>query len=244
MSTTIEQTPSVARRFILARRHRRLLRKALLACGIGYGVSYVIANDVIAASMWHNYNPIDQAISELSGTNAPSRTFLNAALPVFTLLVIGFGIGIWKTAGNSRALRATGGIFIAGGIMSPLWLLFPMTSRGDSFGSNDVGHLVLGVLAMLFIVAEMWLSGRDLGKQFRFFSRAMVAFFVVFVGLWAALSSGVSSGEPTPWMGLAERAWYGTWLLWMAVLAFVLMRRDLAIDVKLHDTPTHLTDAA
>ena len=30
-------------------------------------------------------------------------------------------------------------------------------------------------------------------------------------------------GEPTPWMGLAERLSIAPWLLWMAVLAVMLM---------------------
>lgn len=87
---------------------------------------------------------MDQAISELSGTQAPSRPFLTAMLPIFTLVVLGFGIGVWKAAQQSRALRVTGGILVAQGIMFPLWLLFPMTSREEmveaTTPANDVGH--------------------------------------------------------------------------------------------------------
>lgn len=127
-------------------RTRPFIDKVLLFCGIAYGITYVVANDVIAATMFVGYSRVDQAISELSGTEAPSRTFLNALLPVFTLLVAGFGLGVWRAAA-SPALRVTGASLIAHGLLFPVWLLFPMTSRDQlavgGGGINDIGHLAL-----------------------------------------------------------------------------------------------------
>lgn len=209
---------------------RFTLQKILLACGIGYGVAYIIANDLIAATIFDGYSRIDQAISELSGTGAPSRAFLNAMLPLFTLLVLGFGLGVRRAAGRSRALRVTGGILIAQGIMFPLWLLFPLTSRDEmaqaTWHANDIGHLVLGALAVLFIVVEMAFSAAALGKRFRYFSITMMITTVAAGGYVGSTTSDVAAGDPTPWMGVVERLSYGSWLLWMAVLAIVLLRRD------------------
>lgn len=210
------------------RSSRGIFAKTLLACGIVYGVLYVVANDVIAATIFDGYSRVDQAISELSGTDAASRPFLNAMLPVFTLVMIGFGIGVWKAAGRSRALRVTGGILVAQGTMFPLWLLFPMTSREEmvegTTAATDVGHLILGALAILFIIAEMGFGAAALGRRFRFFSVAMVATVLMFGALTGILSSDITAGAPTPWMGIVERISYGAWLLWMGVLAVVLLR--------------------
>ena len=85
---------------------RPTLQKILLSCGIGYGVTYVVASDLIAAAMFNGYSRLDQAISELSGTEAPSRGFLTAMMPAFILLVLGFGIGVWRAAGPAgRCVR-------------------------------------------------------------------------------------------------------------------------------------------
>jgi hypothetical protein len=212
----------------LNRAMRRALPEVLLACGIGYGAAYIIANDLIAATIFDGYSRIDQAISELSGTGASSRGFLNAMLPLFTLLVLGFGIGVWQSAGRSLALRVTGGILIAQALMFPLWLLFPMTSRDEMMQAtshtNDIGHLVLSATAVLFIVAEMAFSAAALGKRFRYFSIAMMITTVAAGGYVASTTSEVGTGEPTPWMGAVERVSYGSWLLWMVVLAIVLLR--------------------
>jgi len=217
------------RRDATSSKYRKPFHHALLACGIGYGVCYVIANDLVAAGMWANYSRIDQAISELSGTEAPSREFLTAMLPLFTLLVIGFGIGVWKAAGQSRLLRMTGGILIAQGLLFPLWLLFPMTSREELArgvsGTNDLGHMVLSALAILFILTEMGFSAAALGRGFRYFSIAMAVTVLVAGGFVGTTVSEVAAGDPTPWMGFVERISYGAWLLWMAVLAIVVLRR-------------------
>ncbi len=208
-----------------------VINTVLLACGIGYGVGYIIANDVIAASVYDGYSRADQAISELSGTGAPSRAFLTAMMPVFTLLVLGFGIGVWRVAGARRALRLAGGILVAQAIMFPLWLLFPMTSREElaegAGGANDVGHMVLGMVAVLFIITEIGASATALGVRFRYFSIAMAITTLAAGAYVATTTSAVAAGEATPWMGAVERVSYGAWLLWMAALAIVLLRRRI-----------------
>lgn len=60
--------------------------RPLLACGAGYAVVYVVANDVVGALMYDGYDRLDQAVSELSELGAPSRPFLVAMLLVFTAL--------------------------------------------------------------------------------------------------------------------------------------------------------------
>jgi Protein of unknown function (DUF998) len=227
MSTTIERAPELISRAPTKSSHTRLV-KVLLSCGIAYGVLYVVANDLIAATIYDGYNPIDQAISELSATEAPSRAFLTAMLPIFSLLVLGFGIGVWKSAGENRALRVTGGILMAQAVMFPLWLLAPMTSREElikgTSGANDTGHLILSALAILLIVTEMGFAAAAFGKRFRLFSIAMVVTVLVFGALMGIQIPNVEAGDPTPWMGFVERISYGAWLLWMAVLAIVLLR--------------------
>jgi hypothetical protein len=184
------------------------LWSVLLACGVVYPLAYIVANDVIAAAIYDGYSRVDQAISELSATEAPSRAFL---------------------AGRSAPLRVTGGLLVVQGLVFPLWLRFPMTSREEmvegTTAANDVGHLVLGAVAVLFILAQIGFSAAALGKRFRLFSLVMAATVLVFGGLAAVLSSDIATGDPTPWMGIVERISYGSWLLWMAALALLLLRR-------------------
>jgi hypothetical protein len=101
---------------------RVVVGKALLACGILYPLLYAVVNDVVAATLYEGYNRTSQAISELSATTAPTRGLLTAMLPIFTALMIAFGVGVWKSAGGNRALRVTGALLSAHGATFPLWL--------------------------------------------------------------------------------------------------------------------------
>jgi len=199
----------------------------LLGCGVAYAVSYFVANDVVAAASYHGYRRWDQAVSELSAKGADPRPFLVAMLPVWTGLMIAFGVGIWRSARNRRGLTVTGGLMVAHGIVAIGWLWFPMTARADMVangtGSNDTGHLVLSGLTGLFVVAELVSAAVAFGWWFRIYSIVTVVVILVCGVLTSALSPNLQDGKPTPWMGLYERISIGGWLVWMTVLAVVLL---------------------
>jgi len=199
---------------------------ALLACGVAYFVTYVIANDGIAATTYDGYSRVDQAISELSAKGASTRPFLMAMLPVWTVLMVGCGIGVWRSASGKRTLRALGAVLVAWGVTGIMWLPFPMTSRAEmvrtSTGTNDVGHLVLSGATFLFIFSALALGAAALGSRFRWYSVTSGVVIFVFGGMVAAQAGKIPKGQATPWMGLEERiSVYGA-LLWVAVLAVTL----------------------
>ena len=66
---------------------------------------HVDHRDVVAATLYSGYSRMSQAVSELSATGAPTRPFLSAVGPVFTLLQIGLGVGMWRSARGTRPIR-------------------------------------------------------------------------------------------------------------------------------------------
>ncbi len=78
----------------------RTITNVLLACGILAPLFY-ISTDLLAAISYEGYNYIDQAISELSAIGAPTRTLWVAMLFLYNPSLIAFGIGVWRTSGNS-----------------------------------------------------------------------------------------------------------------------------------------------
>ena len=81
-----------------------MLRKVLLICGIASSILYVAA-DILGAMQWEGYGYASQAVSELIAIDAPSRPFLIPFLVTYSVLIYAFGVGIWKSAGQKRALR-------------------------------------------------------------------------------------------------------------------------------------------
>jgi hypothetical protein len=228
MSTTIERAPFDVRRDATKTTHITV-REALLACGVLYALLYPIVNDAIAATLYDGYSRISQAVSELSATGAPTHALLIAVGPVFSLLLIGFGLGIWRSAHGKRSLRIAAALVVAHGAMSFLWMFGPMSQRevlaAGGATSADTMHLVLSAATGLFVAAYVATTAFAFGWVFRLYSVVTIATALVF-GLLSAQVDKIEAGDPTPYMGLLERIGIGAWLLWMAVLAVVLLRSE------------------
>jgi hypothetical protein len=227
MSTTLERAPLDVRVDARAGTSRITARQGLLGCGILYAVLYPIVNDAIAATLSEGYSRMDQAVSELSATGAPTHTFLTAVGPVFSLLLIGFGLGIWRSARGKRSLRIAGALVVAHGAMSFLWMFGPMSQReviaAGGATSADTMHLILSAATGLFVAAYVATTAFAFGWVFRLYSAVTIATALV-SGLLSAQVDKIEAGDPTPYMGLLERIGMGAWLLWLAVLAVVLLR--------------------
>ena len=209
-----------------------LVRRLLLACGAVYTVTYVLANDVVAASLISGYSRRDQAVSELSAVGAAARPFLVAMLPVWVVLMVGFGVGIVWSAGGNRAQWLLGVVTAVQGAFSLLWLWFPMTSRAAmvraATGANDTGHLVLSAGTGVFALLELVLLAIAFGTWARVYAAVSVAVMVGFNVLVAMTVGEVAGGVATPWMGLFERLGMAPWLLWLVIVSVLLTRRELA----------------
>lgn len=53
---------------------------------------------------------ISQVISELSAIDAPMRPLVVPLFITYSVLVIAFGLGVWGSARQKRALRVVGGL--------------------------------------------------------------------------------------------------------------------------------------
>jgi hypothetical protein len=180
-----------------------------------------------------------------SSTGAPTHALLTVVGPVFSLLLIGFGLGIWRSAHAKRSLRIAGALVVAHGAMSFLWLLGPMSQRvviaAGGATSADTLHLFLSAATGLFVAAYVATTAVGFGWVFRLYSVATIATALVF-GLLSAQVDRIEAGAPTPYMGLLERIGIGAWLLWMVVVAMVLWRTTRSPKVTVSDTPAEPID--
>jgi len=201
-----------------------MVRKVLLVCGILAPLLYIVANDVIAATLYPGYSRISRPVSELSATYAPTKPILVPLLVVFELLMIAFWIGVWQSAQNNRALRITSSIMMGFAILGLLAFPFPM-STNEVLGANTIHTIIWGVITPLLMLAGIGVSAAAFGKKFRLYAiLTLVALFAVSIlnGIEAAQ---VNAGQTVLWFGITERALIAPWLLWVAVLAITLLRR-------------------
>jgi Protein of unknown function (DUF998) len=212
-------------------------RKVLLGCGILSSLLYVGAN-VLGARRWRDYSLTSQTVSELSAIGAPSRPLVIPLLTLHGALVIPFGVGVWKSAGRKRALRATGALLVGLGASDLPAPVFPMhrreaLARGEGSRTDNM-HIIITSVNSLLILLAIGSGSTALKQRFRLYSIATLAVLVVTGGFTATQASRLQANLPTPWAGVTERISIGGYLLWQVVLAIALLRTRAGGRLRRH----------
>jgi len=207
----------------------RAATKALLLAGIVAAGVYV-AGDVLSGLIYDASRPYsfkDQWISELTAYGSPVRPLMVTVITIHDLLLIAFGVGLWKAAGQKRSLRWCGIVLIAattlGLVIHPF---FPMNSRWIDRGFTDTMHQNLSLVWSLMMFVAVALSAVAYRGRFRL--NAIVTNLVL-IGFGAASGNAIQGIEEnhTPWAGAFERINAYALMAWFVVLAVTVMRRSL-----------------
>jgi len=199
-------------------------RNVLLLSGILSSLCYAAAN-VAGPLHWPGYSSLHQAVSELSAIGAPSRPAVLPWFIAYSLLALAFGFGVWQHGTDNRALRRAGVALVILGFIDVAGPLFPMNMRGSAPALTDALHIALTAVTVAVILAAMALAAPAFGKGFRRYSILSILVIVIFGTVAGLQGPHIATGEPTRWMGVYERINIGGYLLWQAVLAFLLMRK-------------------
>ncbi len=204
-----------------------MLRNALLFCGILSSLFYA-AMDVIGGTRWQSYSWMSQEFSRLSAIGAPSRPLHLVLNPIYTLLVIAFGVGVWLSAGQRLAPRVIGAALIAYSLVSFIWPQFFPEDLSQPVGAlTNTMHIVITIVTVLSWILILGFGASLFGKGFRIYSLLTLAAVVVFGGLAGSQGPRLAAGLPTPWLGLVERINIYSFMVWAIVLAIMLMRADV-----------------
>src|SRR6266496_2433293 len=188
---------------------RRWWRQVLLGCGI-VAPAWWVAMDVLGSLRYPGYSYVDQTISELSAEGAPTKTFmLVLSLIPYVVLMIAFGLGVWRAAGGRRAGRVTGALLVVAAVWGGVGgIAFPMATREVIAAGQDTlrnqMHAWYGIGMPLLAALAIGFGSRLLGKRFRYFSYATILAMLVFGLLMGLQTSAMTANEPTPWLGVEE----------------------------------------
>jgi hypothetical membrane protein len=205
--------------------HSRTTTKALLAAGIASVVVYGLG-DLVSGLLYDGYSYRDQAISELAAFGSPVRPLMAAVVVVHGLLLIAFGLGIWRSA-DHRSLRWVGPLLIVIGVVGlPNHTVFAMSSRWMEAGFNDTMHIILSNVFSLLVFVAVALSAVAYRGWFRFYA---IVTQLVLIGFGAAAWNAMQGVEQnsTLWVGGFERVNAYAYFAWLVVLAVTVMRRSV-----------------
>jgi hypothetical membrane protein len=204
---------------------RSRVRQLLLLCGILSSLLYV-GTDLLGGTRYEGYSFSSQAVSELMAVGAPSETLVDPLFIIYGILVIGFGIGVFREgSGRTGTLQGTGALLIGYavlGLAGPT--RFEMQQRGAGNPESAFPHIALTGALVLFLLLAIGFGAFALGKRFSRYSFATLLTIVVFSILAAPFGARLATGQPTPGFGILERISIYAFLAWVAVLAIALFR--------------------
>jgi hypothetical protein len=200
------------------------VRKALLACGALAPLIYIGA-DIVAARRYAGYSFADQAVSELFAIGAPTSRLVVELFSVSSLLYAALALGVASLADRNRALRAMAWMILANAVDSLLlWNLFPMHMRGVEPTFTDTMHAILAINP--FVLLTLVIALFAFRGWFRYYTLATIVLLLAPATLAFSYVPALFAHEPTPWLGLAERAGQYAHQLWHAALSLVLLAHE------------------
>lgn len=181
---------------------------------------------LIAGAMNPGYSHINQAMSELGAVGSPTHT-ISPIINNFPLgiLFIAFGVSVIRILAQSK-LAITSGLFIilhGIGSMGAGYFSCDLGCNPDAPSSSQVMHNISGAVMFLSLTAAnaiwIFLGGKLL--KFNWLSWFSLGCILVALAVVPALPLAIESGEG---FGLFQRINYGAAVIWMAGLAYALLK--------------------
>lgn len=211
---------------------RRRSQAILSLCGI-VAPAFFVLMVVIAGMRYPGYSHLTQAISELSGVDAPNPLIQNVNFFITGILITAFALGLYRDLdGDERsALGATLlGVF---GVVSVAHAFLPCDAGCEFVSTVGSVHNVTGLAGFLSAIAGVFLISRRFGadpnwESYRAYSVITAVAGLASLVLWIALAKAARIQIMN---GLLQRVFAGTILLWIEVMAvrlFVLWHHSSA----------------
>src|SRR5688572_14951924 len=214
-------------------------RKILLACGVLSSLLYIAMN-IFVPMQYEGYNSASQTVSELSAIDSPTRTLWVSLAFVYTLLVIAFGLGVWKLFERNRNLRIAGALMVLNVVIGLFWP--PMHQRevlaAGGGTLTDTLHIVFTMITVPLFLLTIGFGASSFGKQFRIYSIITIVALIVFGVLTGLDSPRMEANLSTPLIGVWERISIGAYMLWVAMFAIALLQKeknDVAITATIKE---------
>lgn len=203
-----------------------MAQKILLFCGILAPLLY-FGIDRLAGRLLKGYSFAAQSMSELSSAGSPVRPLVVWLTLVASALLVAFGVGVWRAAGEAWLTRLIGLLLIVNALAGLAAMLFFPNRFGErpSFASPGVLLMFLSVfsfvLAFVFgaIAFEGWM---------RILSILIPVSYILLAGLRYATASAGGAGML---IGAQERTMAYSFLLWVVALAvYLLLLSNKAVE--------------
>lgn len=214
----------------------------LLFAGAAAPIVYTLV--VVIGAFGHpGYSHFSNTISDMMAVTAPQRVAVAVGLALGCLLGPFLGVGLIARLGRfDRRFVVTGWMMILIGFVGAAISLFPVDGLPGERGPTELVHLALTGLVFTFIAVAVgsfaFAARREAGfgrvarrsrlgarRRAAFEALASYSFLTLGVVVTAGIATALSEAYHFEAVGLLERIFVGTYLVWFFVVATVLLRR-------------------
>lgn len=202
------------------------IRKLLYLAGL-ISPLWLVAGLVVTGSLYTGYSHVDQAMGLLGAVDAPTHA-LWPWLGHFPLglLLIAFGLGVYARHAHVRLARLSASLIIVHGLASLATGYFSCDAGCSlQYPSTQQNlHTVASVImsASLLLASALWIVvARREGRKGLVWLSLVCTLFALGCLPWMAAAMDVGRG-----FGLFQRVNYFASLLWIAGLAWSLLKAD------------------
>jgi len=201
--------------------------RAAAICGLAAPVSFVAGVALADVSQPAAFSPVNDDISDLGAATASSPWLYNQIAANLTgILVLGFALGLWTVLGSGFLSRAgVLGLVVVGTGMF-LDGLFRLDCQGvDVDCDNTSWHFSAHRVESGVTGAALLLTPLMLAFAFRRLPAWRRLWLPTLLATPAVIGTSVAFGSYGP--GVASRAASTAWFLWLALVAFHLLRASV-----------------
>ena len=193
-------------------------------CGLAAPVTFVLGVVLADVVQPAAFSPVNDDISDLGALTASNPWLYNQVGSNLTgIFVVGFGLGLWAALGRGFLSRAgVLGLMVVG---SGLFLdgLFRLDCQGiDSGCDNASWHSSAHKIESGFTAAALLLTPFVLAFAFRRLPAWRRLWLPTLLATPAVIATSAAFGAYGP--GVASRVGSAVWFLWLALVAFHLLR--------------------
>jgi hypothetical protein len=198
----------------------------LYYAGFAAGLFYLLG-DLLGGFITPAYNYIGNAVSELVQSGAENRHLLSVFFFIHAIMIVLFSIGILA----QHPFTLSSPVFIGGILLLVVGIshalsstIFPMDPVGAESTFPGTMHLVLVAVTVVSIFILMPLLGLGFSRLYGWNNFATYTFISLVIIVFSGAASPIVIGRDIKVMGLTERITGYTFYIWMAILAYLLIR--------------------
>ncbi len=198
-----------------------MLQNILLFCGI-FAPLLNLGTDWLAGRLLKGYSFTAQSMSELSAAGSPTRPLAVSLTLVASALMIAFGVGVWRAAGQTFPPRAVAGLVIGNAALGLIATIFFPTRFGERPNFGDPGVIIMFLGVVCFVLA-MVVGAVAFSSWLRILSVGIPVSYVLLAILRFTTVASASAGGEAALVGAQERTMAYSFLLWVMALAIHLL---------------------